>query len=360
VLRIGPLEIPEPALLAPMAGLTDVVFRQLCREHGCGLVYTELISADHLVRNTHRSRQQAETSAAGRPAAVQLFSGDAEVLAEAARWVTAHVACDLLDVNMGCPVARVVSKGAGAALMRDPRRVERLVAAVVEATRLPVTAKIRAGWDEGERNAVEVARAVEAGGGRAVAVHARTRVQRHEGPVDRALLAEVKEAVSIPVIGNGGILGPEDALLMRSQCGVDAVMVGRGSIGNPWIFGAVDAAWGGRPVTPPTPEQRLATIERHLGAIIATFQRRARRLRDREAAIPRAVRWIRGHMTGYLREAPGGPQVIRQLNDLDTPEALLSAVRRAWLPRSDDEAGPTLEDWIAELNNQGETQGGAY
>lgn len=348
VLRIGPLQIPEPALLAPMAGLTDSVFRQLCREHGCGLVYTELIGADHLVRDTHRSRQQAETSAGGRPVAVQLYHGEAEVLAEGARWVTENVACDLVDLNMGCPVPRVVSKGAGAALMRDPARVERLVAAVVAATTLPVTAKIRAGWDEGERNAVDVARAIEAGGGQAVAVHARTRLQRHEGPVDCRLLAEVKAAVGIPVIGNGGILSAADAVAMRDQCGVDGVMVGRGCIGNPWIFGAAGRAWAGRPAGEPTPDERIQTIDRHLAAIIAAFQRRARRVRDVEAAIPRAVRWIRGHMVGYLRGAPGGPAAVRQLNDLNTPEELLNAVRKAWLPHSTGFAGPTRTGRIVE------------
>ena len=174
-----------------------------------------------------------------------------------------------------------------------------------------------------------------------MAVHARTRHQRHEGPVDRGLLAEVKRAVSIPVIGNGGILAPEDALAMRSECGVDAVMVGRAAIGNPWIFEAVREAWEGRRPSEPTPAERLATVEGHLAGCIATLQRRARRARDREGAVIRAVRWIRGHVVGYLRDAPGGRAALLQLNDLNTPEALLEAVREAWLAPSPARAGPT-------------------
>jgi tRNA-dihydrouridine synthase B len=344
VLRIGPLQIPEPALLAPMAGLTDFVFRRVCREQGCGLVYTELIQAENLLAGLHRARRQAETDAEGRPVAVQLYHGDPDVLAEAARWVEEHIDCDVIDLNMGCPVPRVVSKGAGAALMRDPARVERLVRAVTNATALPVTAKIRAGWDEGERNAVAVARAIEAGGGQAIAVHARTRSQGHEGPVDRELLAEVKQAVSVPVIGNGGIRTPEDAIAMRDACGVDAVMVGRASIGHPWIFGAIGEAWAGRAPSPPTPEQRIALVERHLAACIAANQRRARRTRDEKSAIGRAVHWIRGHAVGYLTGAPGGRDAIRQLNDLHTPEAFLSAVREAWLPLAATASGPTRTD----------------
>ena len=178
--------------------------------------------------------------------------------AEAARWVTEHVPCDLIDLNMGCPVPRVVTRGAGAALMRDPSLVERLVGAVVNATSLPVTAKTRSGWAEGERNAVDVARAVEAAGGVAIAVHARTRSQRHEGPVDWPLLASVREAVSIPVIGNGGIVNAEGALAMRSATGVDAVMIGRGALGNPWIFRSIERAWRGEPDAPPTLDERIA------------------------------------------------------------------------------------------------------
>ena len=344
MLRIGPLQIDQPALLAPMAGLTDLVFRRICREQGCGLVYTELIEASNLLRGLHRARRQAETEPAGRPVAVQLYHDAPDTLAEGARWVEENVDCDVLDLNMGCPVPRVVSRGAGAALMRDPQRVERLVRAVVDATSLPVTAKIRAGWDEGERNAVDVAQAIESGGGQAIAVHARTRVQGHEGPVDRRLLAEVKESVSVPVIGNGGILTAEHALAMRDSCGVDAVMVGRASIGNPWIFGAIDEAWSGRTPCSPTPEQRVALVERHLAACIAANQRRARRARDRERAVARAVRWIRGHAVGYLRGAPGGAAAVRQLNDLNSPAAFLSAVRQAWLPPDQPPSGPTRRE----------------
>ncbi|HCP45315.1 MAG TPA: tRNA dihydrouridine synthase DusB, partial [Deltaproteobacteria bacterium] len=233
---IGPISVARVAVLAPMAGITDHNFRFLCREQRCGMVYTELVNADCLLRGLQRSFRLVETQPGERPVGVQLYGWDPQPLAEAAAWVEEHIDCDLIDLNMGCPVPKVVSRGAGAALMRDPQRVERLVRAVVDAVELPVTAKTRSGWTENEINAVDVALAVEAGGGQCIAVHGRTRAQRHEGPVNWPLLAEIKRAVDIPVIGNGGILEASHAITMREQSGVDAVMVGRGAIGNPWIF----------------------------------------------------------------------------------------------------------------------------
>lgn len=339
---IAGLRLSSPALLAPMAGLTDVVFRDLCREHSCGLVYTELVRGDNILKGDRRSLRLLETGEAERPVGVQLYHHDPSVLADAARWVTDHVPCDLIDLNMGCPVPRVVTKGAGAALMRDPGLVERLVRAVTGATHLPVTAKTRSGWDEWERNAVDIAKAVEAGGGQAIAVHARTRAQRHDGPVDFPLLADVVQAVSIPTIGNGGILRPQDALAMHRQTGVAAVMVGRGALGNPWIFDGIAAAWDGRPVVEPTLPERLAMIRRHLEAARQANLRWARRESERDDAEQRAARFVRGHLVGYVRGAPSEQRFKRRLNGLTEIDEVLEAVAQAWEVTPDEaQGGPT-------------------
>ncbi|MCP4867588.1 MAG: tRNA dihydrouridine synthase DusB [Proteobacteria bacterium] len=342
MLSLGPVTLGSVAVLAPMAGMTDVVFRLLCKEQGCGLVYTELVKADALLKGVRRAVRYAETTPAEYPVGVQLYHHEPEVLAAAAAWVTEHIECDLIDLNMGCPVPRIVTRGAGAALMRDPHLVERLVSAVVNATHLPVTAKTRSGWDDSELNAVEVARAVEAAGGVALAVHARTRAQRHDGPVNWELLAQVVEAVDIPVIGNGGILESTGALAMREQTGVVAVMVGRGALGNPWIFGEIDAAWHGRPWTPPTLPERLAMVRRHVETAHEANLRWAGRERERDDAELRAAKWVRGHLVGYVRGAPGERWFLRQLNDLSTVDAIVETLEAAWTsPPSAPGPGPT-------------------
>lgn len=333
-LRIGTLKVDAIAVLAPMAGMTDSVFRQLCLEEGCGLVYTELVKADCLLRGLTPSLRNVETAPSERPVGVQLFHQDPATLAEAARWVEEHVVCDLIDLNMGCPVPKVVTKGAGAALMRQPKLVERLVRTVVDAVDLPVTAKTRSGWDATDINAVSVARAVEAGGGAAIAVHARTRAQRHEGPVDWDLLTEVKRAVSIPTLGNGGILTPSDALAMRDATGVDAVMVGRGALGNPWVFRAIAKAWAGQSAVPlPVPE-RLALIQRHLRGTVEANLRWAKGPRELASAEAAAMRYVRGHLLGYVADAPGLAGFRRRLPELLSLEAVLEAVNEAWTTKS--------------------------
>jgi tRNA-dihydrouridine synthase B len=333
-LHIGTLEIDTIAVLAPMAGMTDSVFRQLCLEAGCGLVYTELVKADCLLRGLTPSLRNIETAPSERPVGVQLFHQDPATLAEAARWVEEHTDCDLIDLNMGCPVPKVVTKGAGAALMRQPKLVERLVRAVVDAVDLPVTAKTRSGWDATDINAVAVARAVEAGGGAAIAVHARTRAQRHEGPVDWDLLTKVKQSVSIPTLGNGGILTPTDALAMRDVTGVDAVMVGRGALGNPWIFKAIAEAWAGRSFAPPPITERLTLIQRHLRETVEANLRWAKKAGQLASAEPAAMRYVRGHLLGYVADAPGKGEFRRRMPELLSVESVLDAVSDAWSAES--------------------------
>ena len=330
-MKIGKISIPEVAVLAPMAGYTDLNFRLICKEQGCGLVYTELVSADCLLRGVRRSIRLVETDPQERPVGVQLYGADVDKLAEAARWVEEHVPCDLIDLNMGCPVARIVSRGEGAALMRDPRLVERLVNAVSRAVSLPVTAKIRAGWKDGEINAIEVSQAIEAGGCKAIAVHARTRAQKHEGAVDFSLLAAIKATVGIPVLGNGGIRSAADALHMREQTGVDAVMVARGALGNPWIFQQITDAWESRPMRIPSESERLAMLERHLRGSVVTSIRWSHKTREIENAEGRAVASMRGHLLQYVSGSAGGREFRKMLNDLHTVDHALAAAHAAFL-----------------------------
>lgn len=339
---IAGVELRSVAVLAPMAGMTDLPFRLLCREQRCGLVYTELVHADTLLVGAKRSLQLAETWPEERPVGVQIYHHDPATLAEAARYVEEHVPCDLIDLNMGCPVPKIVSRGAGAALMREPKLIERLVRAVTDAVDKPVTAKTRSGWDANEINAVEVAQAIEAGGGQTVAIHARTRAQRHDGPVDWDLLAEIKRSVSIPVVGNGGITDAEHALRMRETTGVDAVMIGRGAIGNPWIFGQVADAWDGRPVVFPTVHERLDLIGRHLQMEADSFDRWARKAREQENAEGRAMSRVRGHLVKYVAGSPGERAFKSKLSGLLTIEDTWTAVAEAWgVDPSEHPSGPT-------------------
>ena len=335
-LQIGHTQLSSVAVLAPMAGMTDSTFRLLCLEQGCGLVYTELVKADCLLRGLTPSLRNVTTAEAERPVGVQLFHHDPDVLAEAARWVEEHIRCDLIDLNMGCPVPKVVSKGAGAALMRQPHLIEQLVRAVVDAVDLPVTAKTRSGWDAEDINAVPVAKAIEAGGGQAVAVHARTRAQRHEGPVDWHLLAEVKRSVTIPVLGNGGIESPAGALAMREETGVDAVMIGRGALGNPWLFSAIEAAWRGESWTEPCLEERLAVIERHLRGAVEADLRWAQSERDRAGAEAHAMRYVRGHLLRYVKDSPNPSVFRKKMPELLRVGDVLETLRLAW-------SGPTTQ-----------------
>jgi len=328
--QIADIDVKSVAVLAPMAGMTDISFRLLCAEQGCGLVYTELVHAGMLLQGNRRSLQNVETDPAEHPVGVQLYGQDPEILAEAARWVEEHIPCELIDLNMGCPVPKIVSRGAGAAIMRDPPLVERLVRSVVDAVTLPVTAKTRSGWDDKELNALDVGRAVEQGGGTALAVHARTRAQRHEGPVNWDLLAEIKQNLSIPVIGNGGVVTPEGALAMREATGVDAVMVGRGALGNPWIFGQIDALWNDRPVPVPSAAERRATLIRHLEAAQAGFERWDARSRRRHPPEGRAMAFLRGHLIKYMADSPGRSEFRATLNSLNSKVEVLAAADQAW------------------------------
>ncbi len=237
-LRIGNVELENNLILAPMAGVTDQPFRKLCREQGCGLLYTEMVSAKAILYHNRNTQKLLMVDPVERPIAVQLFGSDPEIVSEMAAQIS-EGPYDIIDFNMGCPVPKVVNNGEGSALMKNPGLAEQILSALVRKVKKPVTVKIRKGFDEDQVNAVEIARIAEYCGVAAVAVHGRTRQQFYSGKADWDIIRQVKEAVRIPVIGNGDIFTPEHAAQMLKETGCDGLMLARGAQGNPWLFARI-------------------------------------------------------------------------------------------------------------------------
>lgn len=315
VLKIGNVELDSPFLLAPMAGITDGPFRRICREMGAGLVYSEMVSAKGLWFKDKNTGRLLEILDGEEPVAYQLFGHEPEIMAFAAETLAGRGNASF-DINMGCPVPKVVKNGEGSALMKDPQLVFDLVEAAVKGAGKPVTVKIRAGWDEASVNAVEIARAAAAGGAAAVAVHARTREQFYSGRADRTVIAAVKHAVSIPVIGNGDVTDGASGMSMMDETGCDFVMVGRGALGNPWIFRELNAAWKGtEPPAAPSMEDKKQMMIRHFRDVLA--------LKGEYAA----VREMRKHVGWYLKGLPGSAASRGMVNQITKAQELESAIR---------------------------------
>src|SRR5438552_2748744 len=267
MVKIGNIQLSDfPLLLAPMEDVSDPPFRAVCKANGADLMYTEFISSEGLIRDAIKSRQKLDIFDYERPIGIQIFGGDEEAMAMSARIVDA-VNPDLLDINFGCPVKKVVSKGAGAAVLKDIGLMVRLTKACVQSTSLPVTVKTRLGWDENSKNIVEVAERLQDVGVKALSIHGRTRSQLYKGEADWRLIAEVKnnQRIYIPIFGNGDIDSPEKALEYKNRFGVDGIMIGRAAIGYPWIFNEIKYyLQTGKHLPAPMIQQRVLAIKKHL------------------------------------------------------------------------------------------------
>lgn len=319
---IGNVALESPFVLAPLAGVSDSPFRQLAREQGAAAVYTEMVSSDGLVRGSQATMEYCAFEPHERPIGIQLFGSDPAVMADAARVLSdlpPERRPDLIDINMGCPVRKVVNRAAGAALLQDVPRIERIVRAMSEATDLPVTAKIRLGWDGQSRNVVDVARALEGAGAKAVAIHARTRAEKFEGSAHWEMIAEARKAVGIPVIGNGDVREAADAVRMLETTGCDIVMLGRAAFGDPWVFRRIRAlVERGETLPPPTARERLETGRRHLELLV------------RSAGEAVAAQEMRKHVAWYIKGLPHSARIREQVNHTKSA-AELSALLASYL-----------------------------
>ncbi len=308
-MKIGNIDIPNNIFLAPMAGVTDVSFRRLCKEMGAGLTYTEMVSAKALMYENDNTISLLEIAGNEKPVAVQLFGSDPAILAKEAYNIQEQF--DIIDINMGCPAPKITNNGEGSALMKSPELIEKIVKEVVNAVSVPVTVKIRKGFTKEEVNAIEIAKIAESNGASAVAVHGRTRDQFYSGKADWDIIRAVKESISIPVIGNGDIFTPEAAREMLNYTECDAVMVARGAEGNPWIFKRINHYLKtGELINGPTTDERISLALRHAKMLI---ENKGEYIGTRE---------MRKHVIWYTKGIPNATKIRNELGRAESIEEL--------------------------------------
>ena len=315
-LTIGNVEFKNNVILAPMAGVTDLPFRLLCKEQGAALVCTEMVSAKAILYNNKNTKALLEMHPDEAPVSLQLFGSDPVIISEMAKRIE-ELPFAILDINMGCPVPKVVNNGEGSALMKNPKLAGEIVSAVSNAIKKPVTVKIRSGFDKDHINAVEMAKIMEDSGAAAIAVHGRTREQFYSGEADWEIIARIKEAISIPVIGNGDVTGGESAAELLKQTGCDGIMIGRAARGNPWIFRQVTAYLeDGTILPPPASEERKAMILRH------------GRLQLEYKGEYTGVREMRKHVSWYTAGMPHSAQLRQRVNAVEKFSELVELIEQ--------------------------------
>lgn len=315
-MKIGNLEFKNPVFLAPMAGVTDIAFRGLCKEMGCGLVYTEMVSAKGMYYDSKNTKDLLRLSEEEKPVAVQLFGNDPMIMAKACEMLNEDEDMCIVDINMGCPAPKIVKNGEGSALMNTPRLAADIVREMKKVSKKPVTVKFRKGFDENNINAVDFAKEMEQAGADAIAVHGRTRAQMYEGKADWDIIKKVKEAVQIPVIGNGDVFSAEAAMNIANLTKCDGIMVARGAMGNPWIFNEINAALNDKPVIYPTPTEKIDMCIRHLNLAIEYHGE------------GKAVREMRKHIAWYIKGLKKCTEIKNKINIEKNSEDVLNILNK--------------------------------
>lgn len=315
--KIGNVEIKNQVVFAPMAGVSNISYRQIIKEMGAGLIYSEMISTMGIVYNGKKTIDLINFSENERPISIQIFGSDLKSFVEAAKYIEENFHPDIIDINMGCPVPKVAIKSqAGSALLKDPNKIYEIVKAVVDNANTPITVKIRSGWDDKHINAVEVAKKIESAGASAIAIHARTRSQGYSGSANWNIIKEVKQSVKIPVIGNGDITTPELAKQMLNETGCDAIMIGRATLGNPWIIKEIVHYLDTNELLPkPTKIERIEMIKTHYNLL------------KKYSNTTHALLEIRTHALWYLKGIPGTKEIKTKICQAKTEEEFMNIIK---------------------------------